>query len=83
VLKLRCEEPLSDFAFNFNLRRYTLTCDRRCKKVRSCGIHKCARQGLTLVHVRAQLEQLQDTFRVKLGYTVDRRAQLELKSERV
>jgi hypothetical protein len=40
-------------------------------------------QGLTLVHVRAQLEQLQDTFRVKLGYTVDRRAQVELKSERV
>ena len=40
-------------------------------------------QGLALVHVRAQLEQLQDTFRVKLGYTVDRRAQVELKSERV
>jgi hypothetical protein len=39
-------------------------------------------QGLTLVHVRAQLEQLQDTFRVKLGYTVDRRAQVELKSVR-
>jgi len=42
----------------------------------------CA-QGLTLVGVRAQLEQLQDTFRVTLGYTVDRRAQVELKSERV
>ena len=22
-LRLRCDEPLSDFAFNFNLRRYT------------------------------------------------------------
>jgi hypothetical protein len=40
-------------------------------------------QGLTLVHVRAQLEQLQDTFRVKMGYTVDRRTQVALKSERV
>ena len=40
-------------------------------------------QGLTLVHVRAQLEQLLDTCRGKLGYTVDRRAQVELKSERV
>ena len=37
------------------------------------------RQGLTLVHVRAQLEQLQDNSRVKVGHTVDRRAQLELK----
>ena len=35
-------------------------------------------QGLTLVHVRAQLEQLQETSRVELGYTVDRRAQAEL-----
>jgi hypothetical protein len=41
------------------------------------------RQGLTLVHVRAELEQLQDTFRIKLGRTVDRRGQVELKSERV
>jgi len=40
-------------------------------------------QGLTLIHVRAQLEQLQDTFRVKLGDTADRRAQVELKLERV
>jgi hypothetical protein len=40
-------------------------------------------QGLTVVHVRAQLEQLQDTFRVKLGYMVNRRAQVELKSEPV
>jgi hypothetical protein len=40
-------------------------------------------QGRTLVLVRAQLEQLQDTFTVKLGYTVDRRAQVELTSERV
>ena len=41
------------------------------------------RQGLTLVHLRAQLEQIQDTFRFELDYTVDRRAQVELKSERV
>jgi len=37
-------------------------------------------QGLTLVHVRAQLEQLQDTF---MADTVDGRAQVELKWERV
>ena len=41
------------------------------------------RQGLTLVHVRAQFEQFQDTFGVKLGYTMHRRAQVELKSEQV
>jgi hypothetical protein len=39
-------------------------------------------QGLALVHVRAQLEKLQDTLRAKLGYMVDRRAQDELKPER-
>jgi hypothetical protein len=32
---------------------------------------------------RAQLEQLKDTFRVKLGHTVNRGAQVELKSEGV
>jgi hypothetical protein len=51
------------------------------------GVHvpeeQAVPQGLTLVHVRAQLEQLKDTFRLKLGYTVDRRAQVELKSKRV
>jgi hypothetical protein len=43
-------------------------------------------QGLTLVDIRAQLEQLQDTFmNFKIGYTVDRveLAQVELKWERV
>jgi hypothetical protein len=41
-----------------------------------------AAQGLTLAHVRAQLEQLQDTFMSQAG-SVDRRAQVKLKSERV
>jgi hypothetical protein len=55
---------------------------------RTLGVARCAtvhavRQGLTPVHVRAQLEQLQDTFWVMLGYTVDRRARVELKPERV
>jgi hypothetical protein len=31
----------------------------------------------------SSIEQLQDTCRVKMSYTVDRRAQVELKSERV
>jgi len=31
---------------------------------------------LTLVHIRAQLEQLQDTVRVQLGYTVDKLTKL-------
>jgi hypothetical protein len=26
-LKLKCDEPLSNFAFNFNLRRYTMGID--------------------------------------------------------
>ena len=30
--------------------------------IRTCGTRAAFRQGLTLVHVRAQLEQLQDTF---------------------
>jgi len=40
-------------------------------------------QGLTLVDVRAQLEQLQDTFMSQLTYTVDRRAEVKLNWERV
>jgi hypothetical protein len=39
--------------------------------------------GASTRTVRAQLEQLQDTYRVTLDYTVDRRGQVELKPERV
>jgi len=39
-------------------------------------------QGLTLVHVMAQLEQPQDTFRSYCGYTADRGTQIERKWER-
>ena len=39
--------------------------------------------GAYLVHIRAQLEQIQDKFRASLGHMVDRRAQVELNSERV
>jgi hypothetical protein len=41
------------------------------------------RQGLALVHVRAQLQQIRNKFVSYVGYTVDRRAQAELKRERV
>jgi hypothetical protein len=56
VLKLKYDKLLSIFAFNFNLRRYT-------EDVLGL-MHRAAakRQGLTLVHVRARVEQLQDTF---------------------
>jgi hypothetical protein len=43
-----------------------------------------SRQGLTIGHVRAQLEHNSSTHsRVNLGHTVDRGAQVELKWERV
>jgi hypothetical protein len=68
-LKLKYEESLSNFAFNFNLRRYipafqhpshSLLEDHGFKQQKYRAFHQ--RQGLTLVHVRAKLEQLQDTF---------------------
>ena len=40
-------------------------------------------QGLTLVHVRAQLEQLQETLVRQDGFNNGRRAHVELKWERV
>jgi len=50
-LKLNHNKVLSNFAFKFNLRRYT--------RGRWCGASAGARrQGLTLVHFSAQLERL-------------------------
>jgi hypothetical protein len=36
-LKLKCDEPLSDFAFNFNLRRYTAVPGDRRHRALQCG----------------------------------------------
>jgi len=54
-LKLTCDELLSTFAFNFNLRRYTPGVGgvRRAAGQR-LGAAAGARQGLTLVHFSAQ-----------------------------
>jgi hypothetical protein len=49
----------------------------------SIQIELSLRQGLSPVHVRSQLEQLQDTFMMKLGHVADKTAQVELKRERV
>ena len=49
LLKLASDKLLSKCPFKFNLRRYTM--EREAAR----------RQGPTLVHVRAQLERLQDT----------------------
>jgi len=49
-LKLKYDKLLSNVAFNFNLRRYTVA----QKEARETGC--TARQGLTLVHFSAQLE---------------------------
>jgi len=70
-LKLKDDRPLSSYGFEINLRRSTkvsasdaaasnngpefLDDDHRL-------LLRCSRQGLTLVHVIAQLVQLQDTF---------------------
>jgi hypothetical protein len=61
---------LSSFAFNLNLRRYTEAVSRALDLVSPVLVRHEAqaaeaaapRQGLTLVHVRAQLEQLQYSF---------------------
>ena len=57
-LKLGYDKLLSNFAFEFNLRAATPRFWRR----ESCGRRWPAGQGLTLIHIGAQLEQLQDTF---------------------
>jgi len=64
-LKENCDVLLSTSAFIFNLRRYNVVLYQIFGVPFDRGIkmHKMAgRQGLTLIHVRAQLEQLQDTF---------------------
>ena len=58
-LKLKCDKLRSTFAFKFNLRRYTKAAAQVAHEGGGGGAN---RQGLTLVHIRAQLEQLQDTF---------------------
>jgi len=66
-LTLKYDETLSNLAFKLNLRRYS-------KEIAKSELGKvdltllAERQGLTLVHVRAQLEQLQDTFMSQVGF---------------
>jgi len=52
-LKLNCDEPPSNFAFNINLRRYRPA--RRCARTRGTW-RRASRQGLALVPISAQLE---------------------------
>jgi len=59
ALETKYDEPHSKVTFNFNLRRYT--------KAGAEMLVMAYGQGRTLVHVRAQLEQLQDTFMSKVG----------------
>jgi hypothetical protein len=75
-LKVTHDEPPSKFAFKFNLRRYNKDIAKDAapfmrkasKYYESIAAQLCANgQGLTLVHVRAQLEQLQDTFMSEAG----------------
>ena len=77
-LKLRYDLSLSSFAFNFNLRRCTLArltwnyfpaalhrpsaALMLDSAAEGAGGGGGGGQGLTLVHARAQLEQLKDTF---------------------
>ena len=56
------------------------TARRRCGPTTACRapMGRAAAQGLTLVYLRAQLEQLRTHSLFKLGHTVDRRAQVSL-----
>jgi len=54
-LELIYDGPLSDFAFKFKLRRYTSCAPRTSSSTRTRATPTCG-QGLTLVHVTAQLE---------------------------
>ena len=55
--KLKCDEPLSNFAFNFSLRRYILAHTPRFRSATLMFQREFAmRQGLTLVHFSAPLE---------------------------
>jgi len=56
---IKCFQFCFNFAFKFNLRRYTKAAAQVAHEGGGGGAN---RQGLTLVHIRAQLEQLQDTF---------------------
>jgi hypothetical protein len=69
LLKPKCGNPLSNFAFNFNLRRYTSALTRLPAAAASFAefaaletaaarhpLPKGQGQGLTLVHFTAQLE---------------------------
>ena len=59
-LKLQYDEPLSNFAFKFNLHRYTTGGGATWPSAPSCATAPWSswrrRQGLTLVHFSAQLE---------------------------
>jgi hypothetical protein len=54
-LKVNCDIPPSTSAFKFNLRHYN-------EAHRHTMLRSREWQGLTLVHVRAQLEHICDTF---------------------
>jgi len=64
-LKVECDETLSSFAFNFNLRRYNMEAIVARGKVPivvgGTGLYlrwlTCGRQGLTLLHFSAQRER--------------------------
>jgi len=53
-LKLKSDEPLTNFAFNFNLRRYNPVRLRPCGNTSHGGL--CWGQGLTRVPISAQRE---------------------------
>jgi hypothetical protein len=55
-LKLNCDEPLSDFAFKFNVRRYTSARAAQFVAIEDQIVVIYAQAGLTLVHFSAQPE---------------------------
>jgi len=71
-LKLQCDLLLSSYAFKFGLRRYTMAAEEwtaraeaAFREINTDKMYTMQQALLTLVHIRAQHEQLQDTFTIK------------------
>ena len=65
--KVDKRKPLGDGKTARDLAQRAAVLEMRISAARESASGAAMRQGLTLVHVRAQLKQLQDTFMSKVG----------------
>jgi hypothetical protein len=97
-LKLCYNEPPSNFGFKFNLRRYDTGSTLAASALNTLAIPfepdqyyanvstfdaACGRGLHSLLTLELNLSNSRTHSSVKFGYTVDRRAQVELKWERL